>query len=142
MKIKKKDDRLKISGIVDSFSFLSKFYATLDDEKDRRLQHELYPIIAAMRDERLDLLASAVTCMINDTKPTDSPSKLKEDAKILAFNMSNTDWLLDAELTKADIVEILRVKHPHLYATLPISKRGMTNWWKEVGCHAKQQREW
>jgi|GEM_PF-4600035 len=140
MKMKKPNDRLKIAAIVDSLLFLVEFFATLDDDKDRYLKLRIHPIIHAMENGRLDMLSQAVTYMVNDAEPTDSPSKLKEDAKILAFNMSNMDW--SDELTKTDIVEILRVKHPHLYATLPISKRGMTDWWKEVGGYAKQKREW
>ncbi len=42
--------------------------------------------------------------------------------------------------SKADILGVLEVQYPYFFVRLPTSKRGLTEWWKKVGCPANQAR--
>jgi hypothetical protein len=47
---------------------------------------------------------------------------------------------LEEKPTKSEILAIIQVKFPPLYARLPMSPRGLSIWWKSVGCEPKQTR--
>jgi hypothetical protein len=47
---------------------------------------------------------------------------------------------LEGRPTKADILDVLETRFPYFFERLPTSKRALTDWWKKVGCGAKQSR--
>lgn len=131
-----KKDRNRLEEITASLGNLPYYQA---DIQAGLFDMHIEALVTAITDERWDLVAEAAAYMALTAVPADDPKRLSEEAKQIAFYLSIED---PQSMTKGEILEHIRRAWPHHYETIPQSKSGLRNWWKEVGGVIDQTRRY
>lgn len=114
--------------------------------KSKDVQNALNELITAARYGEWGSIAKAAKALTppSTKSNSDAPKSLNRyNSDILKLTLRGTafeiymnpgsyDLPSDRKPSKADILSVIELRYPQLYYLIPTSKRGLTNWWKQV----------
>jgi|GEM_PF-5697018 len=123
----------KISELALMFSYIS-------TGLHEKYPESIKPLKEACENGEWELVAEAAKLM----DATSIKSQFRHAASFGAACIftNYADYGFEQPPTKKEILAHLENGQPEIFETIPKSKRGLTNWWKEVDCQIEQQREW
>lgn len=130
-----------VMGIYEAFEALGNAFpfAEMNAEDLAEFLREIEPLTDAVKREDWNLIAQAAQM---HAKAPSAEMRMDIFVREVAWMIYRNpeDYGLSARPGKGDILGVLENNFPFLHKRLPTSKRGLTGWWKKVGCRAGQVR--
>jgi hypothetical protein len=125
---------------------LVKALAIIGINSEKRNKYQVWAInliAAASSSSDYELVAKAATILHKIHTGELEAKEIKMLSAIgVASDIASTPgkYGLKTKPSKATIIEIIQAQRPDLMKVIPTSKRGLTDWWKLVGCDVEQAR--
>ena len=116
-------------------------FVNMRDGKYERYPDTINPLKEACENGEWDIVAEAAKLADYDA-PSEKFFRFLSVSFAQGFFRDYAEYGFERPPTKKEILDLMEQRNPDLFAEIPKSKRGLTNWWKEVESPIEQQREW